>query len=241
MRNDKLAILIKERLHNHNSLTTSELADIINECIPSIAPNTISWKIYQLKKENYIQQIGRGHYSFQFKPEYSPELSLKTRRAYNKLKPFCKSDLCAWDTMMLDTILEKESQNNWMFFATNKDEIENVFEQSLDFSKKIFLAPDKEIITRYILPLEEAIILTPLISETPMVTVGDFLTLSIEGLLVNAWLNSEYFLEPAGYNIEDIFKAAFSKYNVNKNKLLRFAARRDKRDEIGRLIKNITP
>lgn len=240
MRNSEIASKLKKHFVKQTTITTQEISEVLIAAFPDLSPNTISWRINQLKKDQFIQQVGRGLYSFEFKPEYQPEISLKTKRVYNRIKPLCQSALSVWDTQMLDAIIGIRSDKHWMFFATAKEDLESLFDQMLDFSKQVFLQPDKEVINRYMMPLNEAIILTPLISETPLEKSGDYFTPTIEGILVNAWLAFDNYLAPSGYDIKELYQSAFSKYNINQSKLLRFSTRRDKRTEIEKFIKNIT-
>lgn len=239
MKNTELASVLREHFDNQGNMTTSQITDFLNDSFPDLSPSTISWRISQLKKEKLIFQKGRGIYSFEFKPEFTVELSLKTKRLYNRIKPMCNSDLCIWDTIMLNELIDETNEKNWFFFSTAKEELEPLFKNMLDFSKKVFLQPDREVIQRYVLSQGEAIILTPLVSEIPLQKNGEYLTPSIEGILVNAWMKYENYLKPIGYDISNIFNYAFKKYNINKNRLLRYAGRRDKRNEITDLIKTL--
>lgn len=192
-----------------------------------------------MKKEKYIFQKGRGIYSFEFKPDFSIELSLKTKRLYNKIKPLCNSELCVWDTHMLNEITGAEIKKNWFFFSTAKDELDSLFNNMLDFSRNVYLHSDKETFMRYGQTQDEIIILAPLVSEIPLLKNGDYTSPTIEGILVNAWMKYDAYLKPIGYDLEQIFSKAISNYNVNKSKLLRYAARREKRNEINDLIKTL--
>lgn len=239
MRNNELALAIKEQFSRQTIITSKELVLFLSTLFPDLSTNTISWKINQLKAENLIYQAGRGLYTFDFKPEFNPEVNLKTKRIYNKTKSFVSSELVVWDTEMLDLIVENENEKRATFLLVQKDELTELFNQMQSMSKPVYLEPNHEIIQRYILPQSDVILLYPLISETPMQANGDYILPTLEGVLVNAWLLSENYLKPLGYSIKEIFESAFKKYNVNKNKLLRYAARRDQRKEIEQLIQTI--
>lgn len=239
MRNNELALAIKEQFLKQTTITSKELVLFLSTLFPDLSTNTISWKINQLKAENLIYQAGRGVYTFDFKPEFNPEINLKTKRIYNKTKLFVSSELVVWDTEMLDLIVEKQNEKRTTFLLVQKDELTELFNQMQSMSKPVYLEPNIEIIQRYILPQNDVILLYPLISETPLQPNGDYIQPTLEGILVNAWLLSENYLKPLGYSIEEIFESAFKKYNVNKNKLLRYASRRDQRKEIEQLIQTI--
>ncbi|SDD85813.1 hypothetical protein SAMN04487996_102359 [Dyadobacter soli] len=219
--------------------TTDELAHVLHSYSPDSSRSTISWKINQLKKAGAIYQIGRGLYTFYYKPEFSTELSLKSKRIYNRIKGVYAEDIVVWDTVQLGKIYGDELTKYWVFVALNRKDLDLVFTEMLSFSKKVFVNPDKETAARYLIAQEEAIILTALASETPFEEFGSYLCMSIEGILVNTLLEYENILKPIGLDIHKLFTQAFSNYNVNKNRLLRYATRRDKKREIIGLLKTI--
>lgn len=240
MKNKEIAIYLKDAFKNRSSISTTELSDAIAIALPEVSSSTISWRINQLKKENLIFQSGRGLYTFDFKPDYTPELSLKGKRLYNRIKPFCKSELSIWSTQMLNEIGGVNINRTWFFVSANKDDLDTLFENMLSYSKQIFLQPDKEIINRYLMAHKEAIILTPLVSGTPLSQITEYTTPTIEGLLVNAWLKNENYLKPIGFDIEYLFREALKNFSVNQSKLNRYSSRRDKSNEINEFIKTLS-
>ncbi len=230
---------LKGHFTGKHEFTTKEITDTLLEHFPDLSGSTIAWRLNQLKKDKLLYQIGRGLYTFDYKPEFSPELSLKSKRLYNRVKALYTGEIVMWDTLLLNEIAGGDISKYWVFLALNKDELDALFGEMLSFSKKVYLQPDKETTARYLIPQDEAIILTALISETPTERSGDYLSPSIEGILVNAWFEHEQYLQPIGLDIHKLYEQAFAKYNVNKRKLLRYAARRDKRKEINELLKAI--
>ena len=239
MKLHQLHAQLRERLPDKAIFSTDELKMALQSCFPNAAEATLSWRLSLLKKENLIQQIARGQYSFDFKAEYDPEISLKTKRTANRIRSFCSYVPIAWDTTMLNALSDEQRPLNWIFVEVDRAELDEIFNQSIQFSKKLFANPDRETIARYMIPVDEAIILIPRVSETPYIAHGEFSTLSIEGLLVNVYWHHDKFFRPAGFDIENIFKNALSQYKVNTAKLLRFATRRDKRIEIEQLLKTL--
>ncbi len=121
----------------------------------------------------------------------------------------------------------------------SKTEAEKLFDKMTGFSKQVFLSPDKEIIKRYILPGDEAIIITTLVSEAPVILLNEYPTLALEGLLVDAWVKGDNYLKPMGIDLEELYRISFEKYSVNISKLIQYASRRDKKSEINELIKTL--
>jgi hypothetical protein len=239
MNSQKLKAHLQRLLPAKATFSTIDLKDAMRSYFPDAADTTLSWRINQLKKDNQIQQVGRGLYSFHFKLEYKPEINLRTKKAATRIRTFCSYAPIIWDTAMLNALSDDPKTLHWIFVEVGRAELDEIFSQALQFSKKLFANPDKETVNRYLLPVDDAIILIPQVSETPSIEQGDVSTLDIEGLLVNAYWHYERFFKPVGYEIESIFKNALDQYNVNRVKLLRFAARRDKRSEIEQLINTI--
>ena len=82
----------------------------------------------------------------------------------------------------------------------------------------------------------EAIIIRPLISESPLQLVDKIKTPTIEKILVDIAGDVEFsFLQ--GVEINYVYNTIFEKHNVNKNKLLRYASRRGRKPVVEELIK----
>lgn len=240
MHNSHLIDLFKKEVGTHIPFSTRELTNFLQNKLPELHESTIGWRINQLKNEGFIFQVGRGVYSFEEKPEYQPNLSLKSKRLYNRIiRLIPDKRISIWELEMLNEFCENKNHPNYVFISTSKDELESLFNEMMGFSKKVFLNPDSTILNRYVLPLEDAIILLPLVSEAPLLELKNTWIPSLEGLLVDAFVNNELILKPAGYSLEEIFKKALEKYHVNQSKLFRYAARRDKRNEIENYIHNL--
>ena len=223
MKNPDLVNILKKNFFGQSQITTKEITDALRKRFPELSQSTIAWRLNQLKKEQLLFQVGRGLYTFDYKPEFSSDLSYKSKRLYNRIKTVYNGEIVMWDTSLLSEISGIDISKYWVFLALNKDALDGLFDEMLAFSKKVYLQPDKETAARYLFPQEEAIILTALVSETPLVKSGDYLSPSIEGILVNAWFESEQYFQPLGLNINTLFQQAYPKYNINQSKLLRYA------------------
>ena len=94
--------------------------------------------------------------------------------------------------------------------------------------------PDQTDFDRYING-SDAIIIRPLISESPLQLVEGINTPTIEKVLVDIVGDVEFsFLQ--GSEINYVYTTIFERHNVNKNKLLRYATRRGRKEEVEKLI-----
>ncbi len=231
---------LKTNLNDQTQFTTQELIELLANINPEAATNTHSWRINQLKTSGQIHQIGRGLYSFISKPDFTPTITLKTKRLYNRVKALVPGlEIVVWETPMLAEINGQTIDKHFIFLHTQRNKIDFLHSEMLNFSKPSFSNPNTEIIEKYLLPLNEAVIILPLSTQTPLIELNDFKTKTIEGLLVSACLE-ESILRPIGFVINQLFASAFSKYNVNVSKLLRYAGRRDRRTEIIEILNIIS-
>ncbi len=239
MLNTEIFNHLKNRFKNQQYFSTKELATAIRNANPDVAPSTVGWRIFQLKKEKLVFQVGRGLYSFEYKPVFVPMISAKTKRQLKRIKGLVPYDLYVFDTHLLSEIIDQPIEKEWMFISAPKDELDQLYDKMLDFSKQVFLHTDKETMHRYINAQNEAIILTTLVSEAPTYKGDDFNSFTLEGILVNVLYEADILQGSLGIEFTNLFEIAFKKYNVNRSKLIRYASRRDKKAEIQNLLKNM--
>jgi hypothetical protein len=81
----------------------------------------------------------------------------------------------------------------------------------------------------------EAIIIRPLITEAPIQMIDGINTPAIEKILVDIVRDIEFsFLQ--GSEINHVYTTIFERHSVNKNKLLRYATRRGRKQEVEQLL-----
>ena len=101
-------------------------------------------------------------------------------------------------------------------------------------NKRVFLLPSLTDFERYI-STNDAIIIRLLISESPLQLVEGISTSTIEKVLVDIVGDVEFsFLQ--GSEINHVYTTIFERHNVNKSKLLRYATRRGRKEEVEQLI-----
>jgi hypothetical protein len=87
---------------------------------------------------------------------------------------------------------------------------------------------------------KEAIIIKPLISEAPTQNIKEVETATIEKILVDIFCDDVIFYAQQGAEKRTIFKEAFTKYTINQSKMLRYADRRRKKEELNQFIQTIS-
>ena len=222
-----------------SQFTRKELITYLEEQKQIVSPNALSIQLDRLLKSNELTRIERGVYSLHttsnknFIAFISDEikqlnLQLKTRFPY--------ADFCVWSSKTIAPYMHHIPNLNYIYIDVERDVTESVFDYlNGNSSVRVFLCPNQDDFSRYING-NESIIVRTLISEAPLQIIEGTNTPTIEKLLVDIVGDIE-FLFLQGSEINHVYTSAFEKHNINKNKLLRYAARRGRKEEVEELIK----
>jgi hypothetical protein len=202
------------------------------------SPGTLSEQLNRLLKSGQLVRIERGVYKLpdNARKDFSVVCSEKMRQINQQIKtqfPFI--DYCLWSAITLMPYLHHIPNLNLLFVDVERQVAESVFNLlNTDSNKRVFLMPSLTDFERYI-SSNDAIIIRPLISESPIRLVEGINTPTIEKILVDIVGDVEfYFLQ--GSEINYIYTTFFERHRVNKNKLLRYATRRGRKEEVEQLL-----
>lgn len=214
--------------------------DLISSVAKGIERNTLSWHLSNLCKLGKLRRIGRGLYSTQIKTAYQVKASKKIRSLYRSLhKDFPFADFCVYDGQLFTPLLHDLSPNSTIYIETNRDVMESVFNRlSKKYQGRLFLAPTKEMTSKYIDLSQENIIIKPLITESPLTEDNGVPMPTLEKMLVDTRVDADFFYLH-GYENLEMLRTAISHYDVNRTRLLRYADRRNEKENIIKDLKEI--
>ncbi|MCK0125836.1 hypothetical protein MWU76_15705 [Gelidibacter sp. F2691] len=202
---------------------------------------TVDWRIYELVNKGILHRVSRGLYSLtesegkEYIPEINKSLKYLSGKIYNQF-PFI--DICIWSTKWLNEFMLHQPFRFYTIVEVEKDVMESVFYALKEQGKEVFLDPSVDVINNYVVNASEPIIIARLTTEAPTQKVNKVITQTIEKLLVDIYCDQIIFAAQQGAELKRIYQAVFEKYDVNSAKLLRYASRRNKRDEINHFINN---
>jgi len=200
---------------------------------PEVKKTTVNWRIYNLVQEGVLNRIGRGKFSFGKGDAYTPELSSKLISVYKKIKldfPFLT--VCLWSTATLNEFMLHQPGRFYRLIEVDKDAMESIFYYLKDRNYSVYMKPSEELIRRYMINDKEPWIVKSLVSEAPIQHVRGIPTVTIEKLLVDIFCDPKIFNAQQGSEMNQIFHEAFEKYTINESKMLRYASRRRKKNEL---------
>ncbi len=214
--------------------------DLASAIDGGIERNTLSWHLSNLCKLGKLRRIGRGLYSAQMKTAYNIKASKKVRSLFRSLhKEFPFADFCLYEGSLLTPLLHDLSPNSTIYMETNRDVMESVFNRlSQKFQGRLFLAPTREMISKYIDLAQENIIIKPLITESPLTEDNGVPMPTLEKLLVDTRVDADFYYLHGNENLE-MLRTAIAHYDVNQTRLLRYADRRNEKENIIKDLKEI--
>lgn len=222
------------------SRTQFSVDDLISAVTRDIERNTLSWHLSNLCKLGKLRRIGRGLYSSQMKTAYNIKASKKVRSLFRSLhKEFPFADFCLYDGSLLAPLLHDLSPNSAIYIETNRDVMESVFNRMIQkYQGRLFLAPTKEMTSKYIDLAQENIIIKPLITESPLTEDNGVPMPTLEKLLVDTRVDADFFYLH-GYENMEMLRTAIAHFDVNQTRLLRYADRRNEKENIIKDLKEI--
>ena len=194
----------------------------------------------RLVEQGKLVKSGYGLYSLPEKEKqsfiYKPSEEELTIAEQSKQKfPF--ASFCVWKPSVLVPYMRHIPALGMIFVDVERVAMESVFNflQGNSPSTSILLNPTAQECERYI-TTEKLLIVRALVNEAPITTVNDIPVPTLEKILVDASGDKEMNFAQ-GSELYTIFENAFSMHNVNRSRLLRYAARRNRKDNILKIIK----
>lgn len=243
-------VIAKDKLHTDSikhhfkSKAVFETKDIVGfykQFEKNVKPTTINWRVYTLVQEGVLQRIGRGKFKLGEGRKYIPEISSLTKSIYKKLKaefPYAK--FCLWNTSVLNEFMQHQPNRFFLLVETDKETTNSVFYFLREIQKSVFIEPNNDILEKYIVNDKEVVVIKSLISEAPTQNINEIETATIEKMLVDIFCDNVIFSAQQGAEKRTIFKEAFTKYTINQSKMLRYANRRRKKEELKQFVITIT-
>ncbi|MDI9605678.1 MAG: hypothetical protein QM305_10235 [Bacteroidota bacterium] len=233
----KLKENIGSIFQGNDMLSKKQLVSEIRDFFPDLADNTITIYLSKLKKEGILYSASRGIYKNESTKQFQPFLSKFLKQTYKKIsEAFPYINFCVGDTAWLNDFMVHQPFKNYMYVEIEKDATESVFNFLNErFKITTFLYSDKDLFDRYLNNEKDILIVKNLVSEAPLMHIGNVTVPSLEKLLVDILIDIELFSAQQSEK-EIIIQNALTTFTVNKSKMLRYAQRRNRRKELSDLV-----
>lgn len=236
-------ILNFARSHDNN-IARKEFLTWYSQEFPGGSLGSIDITLQNLVKNGILIRSGYGIFqiSSTTKPEFRYAISDTETKLYSQIKElYPYTNLCIWNAQALSPFMQHVPNVDTIIIETERIATEPIYEDVRRFAEgRIVLLKPKAREYHLYAAGNPAIIVKDSITEAPIVTINDITTPSLEKILVDATIAPE--LEFArGAEIYSIYENAAEMYNISKKKMLRYAARRGKKEEIDKLINSTMP
>jgi len=128
---------------------------------------------------------------------------------------------------------------DFLLVEAERETIDAVFHFIKETHKNTFKEPSRDIMENFVFDGKDAVIVKSLISEAPLQDADAVNVPTIEKILVDLVADAEIFFFLQGHEILNIFESALGKYTVNTDRLLRYAKRRNKKEELQKILLQI--
>ena len=220
---------------------TQDIVAFFEQTEGDIKPTTVNWRVYTLVQTGVLQRIGRGKFTLGEGKNYIPEISQTTKNIFKKLKAeFPYTNLCVWSTSVINEFMLHQPNQFFVLIETDKETINAIFYFLREIKKSVFIDPAKDILEKYVVNENEVFVVKPLVSEAPTQNINGVETATIEKILVDIFCDDVIFSAQQGSEMRTIFKEVFEKYTINQSKMLRYADRRRKKEELNQFVKTIS-
>ena len=198
---------------------------------------TVNWTLRKLTAEGKLFRTGRGVYSVRGKQEFRNEPDenlIKLAKEINEKYPSVKT--CFYKGTILSPLLHHLAYNALTYIEVPRELTEILFHRLKETSDKVWLKPSREVMQNYIDLSQPGIIIKPIISDSPITVESGIPMPTLEKLLVDT-LCDDGFNYLQGGEWQYMIENAYSLFTVNQSRLLRYAGRRGKLQEISTAIK----
>lgn len=234
---------LENRFRDQRTVSIDELYQFYKEKEPSLPRSTLRWRIHELNNKGILSRVKRGVYKLgsevrEWKPEISKEMKKIDSKLRNEL-PYLT--FCIWSTKWLLDFTQHLPTKYFTLVDTERDTEESVFYYLQDIRKDfgVFLKPDRDEVQKYLGSMENPLVVRPLISQAPLMTVNDVQVPKLEKIMVDLVADEVLFNAFQGKELKTIYSNIVDKYDVNLSTLKRYSLRRNKWDEVKQYLKEI--
>lgn len=241
MRLEKDTETLSQNFEHRESFTTNDVYDFFSKTQPDIKRATATWRIYHLVRQGFLKRIGRGIYALGKGNCFSPILTKKQKDISSRIKKqFPLVTFCCWHTSALKEFFQHLALYDFLLVEAERETSDAVFHFIKETNKNTFKEPPRDIMENFVLDRDDAVIVKSLISEAPLQSADTVTVPTIEKILVDLVADSGIFFFLQGHEILNIFESALGKYTVNTDRLLRYAKRRNKKEELQQILLQIS-
>jgi hypothetical protein len=239
---------LKSRFSDKAAIPKEQLIDFLKLFYADAKQSTLDWRLHELSRDGVLIRTGWGYYALNTRRQFSPSLPKDLRWIGDQIKaelPY--TDYCVWDTRVLADLMIQQPVNFIQLVEVERIAVSsthNLLQNRGAISEgnlgTIYVYEDWMTLSHHIASTNNPIIIRPLVGEAPLQQEKQYKTASLEKIIVDIIADQDLFhafQEELAY----IVKSAFEKYVINRDKLRRYARRRNKIEQIDSFLFQLPP
>lgn len=212
----------------------SELISLLKNEKSGLQDNSYVWIVGNMVKEGILQHEGRNRYSLpagRQREKYIPDYSEKAQRIKRMVEEkYPRIGFTVFESTLLNEFLNHQIARNTFFIQTERDTSAFVFESLRDCpGGNVLYRPTRKEYDRYWQP--DSIVVIDWISEAPIDHSCPH-DITIEKLLVDVLCDRVIEMTYSAAEYQNIIETAYQRYFVDTVRLLRYARRRHREEDI---------
>ncbi len=235
---------LKQTFPPQTNLTKQDLYDFYAGNAVKAPESGFFWYLYALKQEKVIKNIYADTYKLidENLPVFNPLLESKLVDIHNGLSKLPLIDTCVWSSAWFNEFTIHQVPRSFILVEVEKEAMDSVFYHLRDMDyKDVFLLrtkTDEAVLDRYIFEADNPIIITKMISKSPIRKVFDPRSTSsltiprLEKILVDLYCEESLLRAYKGSEQYNIFENALESYAINFKTMFAYAQRRKKEDAL---------
>lgn len=214
----------------------------------SVHPNgsvrSMDTELRQMVASGVLERTGYGQFRIcaDVKPPYVPVVSPEMKALFSGIKErYPYAGFCIWQARAISSFMQHVPSIDALILETDRTAAEAVYEDVREIADgRIVLLRPTEKEYRLYASGAPSLLVKDLISEAPVISVDGVTTATLEKILVDATIATEFEFA-RGSELYTIYENAYQMYRIGKKAMLRYATRRGKKDEIEKLIESTMP
>lgn len=195
--------------------------------------NAFYRRVNRLKEDKYLNEIYRNVYTFSDKLNFEPQKEKILKKIVSTFeKEYSEINYCIWQTSWLHEFMIHQPVRQFTIFETEKDVVESVFFLLKSPKWQVFIKTDNTTIDYLFMEDKEVIVVKSMISRSPTIIQEQIKIPSLEKILIDVFCDSGLFSTYSGQELFNIYRYAQKKYHINYTRLLYYAKRRNKKNEV---------
>ena len=234
-------IILNYAVSHEGILARKDFVAWFESAHPGGSVRSMDTELRQMVAAGVLVRTGYGQFrlSSDVKPPYIPVVSPEMKALFLDIKErYPYADFCIWQARAVSSFMQHVPSNDFLILETGRSTAEAVYDDVREMvdGRTVLLRPTQKEYRLYASGTP-SLLIKDLISEAPVIQVDGVTTSSLEKILVDVTIAPEFEFA-RGAELYTIFENADQMYRIGKKTMLRYAARRGRKEEIEKLIES---